>query len=273
MKAVVSASAHVAPHGTRTKRFAAAAESFSSHPQATTETDGKHLRDCFFLLKDKFEYDDKKEAAQTGNEGAVTKLDELLIDVVEKFNDFEERERAAKGENTRREKKLVARGAAIRHATMTRLRDRQAVAGSAPSADGGVSSAREGSAAGASGAQARHSSGTRHDVEDLNSDEDVLATIAKDECLRLEAQAKLVQVAVGILEKQRVERAALLSLMDSLARSTRCPSPPHGFSCQKARVAVFWFLFLLTVYCVVACYRLRCVRSSACLSSRLVIPR
>lgn len=100
MKAVVFASAHVAPHGTRTKRFAAAAESFNSHPQATTKTDGKHLRDLFFLLKDKFEYDDEKEAAQSGNDGAVTKLDDLLIDVVEKFNDFEERERAAKGENT-----------------------------------------------------------------------------------------------------------------------------------------------------------------------------
>lgn len=90
MKAAVSASAHVAPRGTRTKRFAAAAESFNSHPQVTTKTDGKHLRDRFCLLKDKFEYDDRKEAAQTGTEGAVTKLDDLLIDIVEKVNDFEE---------------------------------------------------------------------------------------------------------------------------------------------------------------------------------------
>lgn len=113
----------------------------------------------------------------------------------------------------------MARGAAIRHAAMTRRLDRQAGAGSAPSADGGgASSAREGSAAGASGAQARHSSGTRRDVEDLNSDDDVLATIAKNERLRLEAQEKLVQVAVGILEEQRVERAALLRLMDSLVK-------------------------------------------------------
>lgn len=66
MKAGVSASSHKAPCGMRTKRFAAAAESYNSHPQATNKTDGKHLRDRYFLLKEIFGYEDKRKPLKPG---------------------------------------------------------------------------------------------------------------------------------------------------------------------------------------------------------------
>jgi len=68
VKAVVTVSAHVAPYGDRTRRFAAAADAFKNHPQASLKTDAKHLRDRFCFLTKNFSVKDKAEACKSEQE-------------------------------------------------------------------------------------------------------------------------------------------------------------------------------------------------------------
>lgn len=128
VKAVVGAGAHVAPYGEATKRFAAAVDSFNKHPQATRRTEGKKLRDRFYLLKNRFAFEDKSEALKTGNKKDLTRLDHLLIDVVERMDEHERSEAEARGQCTKKNKILQAKGEAIRQMAVQRWRDRRPLA-------------------------------------------------------------------------------------------------------------------------------------------------
>jgi len=59
-----------------------------------------------------------------GTEEAVTALDRLLIDVVEKVADLEQQQEKARAEAALREEALLAKGAAIRQMDVERRRDR-----------------------------------------------------------------------------------------------------------------------------------------------------
>lgn len=60
--AVVSDGAHIVPYGQCTRRLAAAAAAFNSHPQTTFKVQGKNMRDRFHLLRDHLVLEDKELA-------------------------------------------------------------------------------------------------------------------------------------------------------------------------------------------------------------------
>jgi len=82
------------------------------------------MRDHFYSIKEGFAFKDKTPALKTGTEQAVTALDQLLIDVVEKMTDFEQRQENSRKEGAHQAEKLLAKGEAIRRLAVERRRDR-----------------------------------------------------------------------------------------------------------------------------------------------------
>jgi len=232
VKAVVGAGAHVSSYGTRTKRFAGAATAFNAHPQTTRTTDGKRLRDHFYSLKEVFSFKEKKQAVETGTEEAVTALDRLLIDVIEKVADYEQRQKNARAEASVREQTLLAKGAAIRQMAVERRRDR-GKAGAA-SSDRGDSEVNHG--AGSAGrAVVEPAQSKRRKIAELDSD-DVVEVLERSE----QRRHKLAEMQMEMQSRRwdeerkeraeeqarreehnaeaRTERAALVRVLESLVR-------------------------------------------------------
>ena len=236
VKAVVAMSAHVAPYGERTRRFLSAAEAFNAHPQASFQTDGKHLRDRFVLLAKNFSAKDKTEARRTGQEEDVSELTKILIDVVDNMEDYERRAVQGRNEEKAKEAKLVADGETIRRLAVERRRERSN--GAASSSGGKDNQAKDtvnhaGSSPGGRPSSAG-SSRRRRRVDD--DDDELLAVLERSEQRRMEMFTKNAEMQERQWEQDRkdradevarqvardaearAERAAHVRLMDALVR-------------------------------------------------------
>jgi len=179
-----------------------------------------------------FSFKENKQAVETGTEEAVTALDRLLIDVIEKVADYEQRQKNARAEASVREQTLLAKGAAIRQMAVERRRDR-GKAGAA-SSDRGDSEVNHG--AGSAGrAVVEPAQSKRRKIAELDSD-DVVEVLERSE----QRRHKLAEMQMEMQSRRwdeerkeraeeqarreehnaeaRTERAALVRVLESLVR-------------------------------------------------------
>jgi len=180
--------------------------------------DGRRLRDHFYSLKEAFFFKDKKQAVETRTEEAVTALDRLLIDVIEKVADYEKRQENARAETAVREQTLLAKVATTRQIAVERRPDRWQAG--APSSDRGDSEMNNG--AGSAGRSVVEPAQRKlRKIAELASN-DVVGVLERSEQRRLmlaEMQMEMENIRWDEERKERAEEQARRDEHDAEART------------------------------------------------------
>jgi len=118
LKEILNAEAHISPWGKMTERYTKAANAFNADPTTRWNTDHKHAKDRFYLLKGGFEALDRRRRDGTGQEEVLNSMENLLVTTVEEHNGYQQKVAAERNEKSATEEELTLKGKTVRDVAM-----------------------------------------------------------------------------------------------------------------------------------------------------------